>query len=250
MQGGIVVSEKKTNDILEEQRKAREEFLKLKKMQHGEISAPPKPSEVAILPKTPKEKLANFWFQYKWHIIAIFALGVVLAVMITQCATRVKYDLEVIYFTYTPVFDEQTNQIAAYMESLAEDVNKDGEVHVQVINCSYEKTSGNSQYNYSVLTKLQTLLAGDENALLFITQEDSYEYLNQIGDDTLFTGEPYFLGESFYAATRSESLGDLPEGLQISCRRVTETTLAKRKNIQEIYASSLGLLEALQNAEE
>ena len=34
------------NEILEEQRRAREEFLELKKMQSGEMKAPPKPSEV------------------------------------------------------------------------------------------------------------------------------------------------------------------------------------------------------------
>ena len=42
------MAEKKTNEILEEQRRARQEFLDLKKMQQGEMEAPPKPSEVAM----------------------------------------------------------------------------------------------------------------------------------------------------------------------------------------------------------
>ena len=50
------MADKKSNDILEEQRRAREEFLKLKKMQQGELEAGPKPSEVAVAPKTAKEK--------------------------------------------------------------------------------------------------------------------------------------------------------------------------------------------------
>ena len=50
------------NEILEEQRRAREEFLELKKMQSGEMKAPPKPSEVAIVPKTPKENGIIFGF--------------------------------------------------------------------------------------------------------------------------------------------------------------------------------------------
>ena len=62
-------------------------------MQSGEMAAPPKPSEIAIVPKTPKEKLDNFWFQYKWYVVAVTAITVVLAVLITQCATRTKYDL-------------------------------------------------------------------------------------------------------------------------------------------------------------
>ena len=59
------MADNKKNDIIEEQRRARAEFLRLKKMQSGEIDAGPKPSEVAIVPKTPKEKWDNFWFQYK-----------------------------------------------------------------------------------------------------------------------------------------------------------------------------------------
>ena len=110
------MAEKKTNEILEEQRKARQEFLELKKMQNGELKAPPKPSEAAIVPKTPKEKWDNFWFQYKWYVVSIVATAVVLAVLITQCATRTKYDLEVVYFTYTAALDEQTNKIADYLK--------------------------------------------------------------------------------------------------------------------------------------
>ena len=55
----IIMSDKNKNEIIEEQRRAREEFLRLKRMQSGEIKADPKPSEVALLPKTPKEKIAN-----------------------------------------------------------------------------------------------------------------------------------------------------------------------------------------------
>ena len=48
------MSEKDTNEILEEQRRARQEFLELKKMQSGEMAAPPKPSEV-LFPKRPRK---------------------------------------------------------------------------------------------------------------------------------------------------------------------------------------------------
>ena len=120
------MAEKKTNEILEEQRRARQEFLDLKKMQQGEMKAPPKPSEVAIVPKTPKEKWDNFWFQYKWYVIAITAITVVVAVMVAQCATRTAYDYEVVLFSYTSVLDEQADKIADYIEKYAEDMNGDG----------------------------------------------------------------------------------------------------------------------------
>lgn len=242
------MSEKETNEILEEQRRARQEFLELKKMQSGEMEAPPKPSEVAIVPKTPKEKWDNFWFQYKWYVVAITAVTVVLAVLITQCATRTKYDMEVVYFTYTAVLDEQTNAVAKYIAGYAEDVNGDGEINIQVVNCSFNGKSGDTQYRYTMMTKLQAMIAGDQNAMLFITDEDSYKYLADLSNgDGLFDGEPFMLGEEFYKATETDSYGKLPEGLRIACRRVSDTVLESKKGSADAYTNAEKTLEAIKS---
>lgn len=245
------MADKNKNDILEEQRKARQEFLELKKMQHGEIPAPPKPSETSVLPKTPKEKWNNFWYQYKWYVVAITAIVAVLSVLTVQCATRTKYDLEVVYFTYNAVLDEQTAAVADYIKQYAKDINGDGEVNVQVINCSYSKASGDTQYQYTMMSKLQAIIAGDQNALLFITDEASYKYLNEISKDTdIFEDEPYIFGEAFYNATESKRLGKLPDGLRISCRKVSDTVLESKKNIEASYKNSKSVLEAIKGGTE
>ena len=242
------MSEKKTNEILEEQRKARQEFLELKKMQNGEMKAPPKPSEVAIVPKTPKEKWDNFWFQYKWHVVAIVATAVVLAILIPQCATRTKYDLQAVYFTYTTALDAQTEKVADYLKKYAEDTNGDGEINVQVVNVSFSKTTGDSQYRYTMLSKLQAMIAGDENAILYITDNDSYQYLNEISESgALLEGEPFKFGDDFYTATETEEFGKLPEGLQISCRIISETTMENKKDAAKAYESANKLLEKLKS---
>ena len=242
------MSEKETNEILEEQRRARQEFLELKKMQSGEMEAPPKPSEVAIVPKTPKEKWDNFWFQYKWYVVAITAVTVVLAVLITQCATRTKYDMEVVYFTYTAALDEQTNAVAKYIAGYAEDVNGDGEINIQVVNCSFNGKSGDTQYRYTMMTKLQAMIAGDQNAMLFITDEDSYKYLSDLSNgEGLFDGEPFMLGEEFNKATETDSYGKLPEGLRIACRRVSDTVLESKKGSADAYTNAEKTLEAIKS---
>lgn len=235
------------NDILEEQRKAREEFLKLKKMQQGEIDAGPKPSEVAIVPKTPKEKAANFWFQYKWHTIGIVAAVIVLAVLIAQCVSRPVYDMELVYFTYSPILDEQTTQIAEYFEEFAEDLDGNGEVNVQVINCSMSDSSYDVQYRNTMLTKLQSLIAADEKALLFITDKKSIKYFDNIASESggLFEEEPLLLGEDFYKATKNENFGALPEGLQISERKVNDTVLESKKEVKKYYKEATRIMEIL-----
>lgn len=243
------MAEKKTNEILEEQRRARQEFLELKKMQSGEMKAPPKPSEVAIVPKTPKEKWDNFWFQYKWYVVAIVATVAVLAVLIAQCATKTEYDLKAVYFTYTTALDAQTEGIADYLQKYAEDTNGDGEINVQVVNISFSNTTGDSQYKYTMLSKLQAMLAGDESAMLYITDSETYEYINSLTESgALLEGAPLKFSEEFYTATESEQFGRLPEGLQISCRRISETTMQNKKQAAKAYESAKKLLEKLKSA--
>ena len=242
------MAEKKTNEILEEQRKARQEFLELKKMQNGEMKAPPKPSEVAIVPKTPKEKWDNFWFQYKWYVIAVVATVVILTVLIAQCATKTEYDLKAVYFVYNTALDAQTEKVSDYLEKYADDTNGDGEINVQVVNVSFSKTTGDSQYRYTMLSKLQAMLTGDENAMLYITDSETYDYINSLTQGgALLDGEPFKLGDGFYTATESEQFSKLPEGLQISCRRISETTMENKKNAAKAYESANKLLEKLKS---
>lgn len=241
------MADNKKNEILEEQRRARQEFLELKKMQSGEAAPPPKPSEIAIVPKTPKEKWNNFWFQYKWHVFGIAATLVVLAVLTVQCATRTKYDIEVVYFTYSAVLDSQTEAVADYISRCATDVNGDGEINVQVINCSYNNNSGDTQYKYTMMTKLQSLIAADNEALLYITDKESYKYLSELASDGLFDTEPISFGDEFYKATELEGLGRLPEDLGISCRKVDGTVFEDQKGVAEAYNAAQDVLEKIKN---
>ncbi len=242
------MSDRKTNEILEEQRRARQEFLKLKQMQKGEMAPEPKPSEVAYVPRTFGEKMSNFWFQYKGAVIAIAITVVLLAVLIVQCATRVEYDLEILYFTYTPTLDVQTEKMADYFEKYATDVNGDGEVNVTVLNCSVEKDTKDIQYRNTVYTKVQTVLAGNEKSLLVIADAQSVKYFDNIEiEGGVFESEPLTLGEDFYSATKVEGLEELPQEFTMYLRRVSGTVIEKNKNIATYYNASKQLLENLKS---
>ena len=102
------------------------------------------------------------------------------------------------------------------------------------------------QYKNTMLTKLQSLIAGDEKALIYITDSESYKYLEGISDSTsIFEGEPLAFGEDFYKSTETENFGALPEGLQVSCRRVSDTVLESKKNIKPLYNAAKNLIEKL-----
>lgn len=240
------MAKKKVSDTLAQQKKARESFLELKKIQSGEIEPAPKPSEEAISPQTLTEKISNFWFHFKWHVIATVFFTVGLSVLITQCASRPKYDMQVIYFTYTPVIDEQTALIADYFETLCPDINGDGKVEVGVLNCSMKPNTANQQYNHDSLSKLQAYIAGEDDALLYITDDESIKYFDKDGFGDFFDTKPLELSDEFYDASKSPNFGVLPENLSISCRRIDNTIIGTSSKAAKVYKASIEILGKLE----
>ncbi len=238
------MSDKKISETLSQQKKSRQDFLELKKMQKGDMAPEPKPSEVAVLPKTFKEKLQNYWFHFKWHTIGIVFTLIVLIVMITQCAGRTNWDMQVIYFTYSPAIDSQTDMIGDYLESISKDINGDGEVNISVVNCSVPDGNHNSQYNRTVLMKLQAMITAEPTAMLYITDSESVKYFEVDALSNIFDTEQVQFGENFYEKTTTE-LGRLPDGLQIACRRISETTLENDKNASKIHKEAINILTKL-----
>ncbi len=237
---------KNESETIAQQRKARQEFLNLKKMQNGEMEAPPKPSEVAVKPQTAMEKWQNIWFHDKWLIIILALIIASIAFLTVQCATKTKYDATVVVFTYTLTGDKNCEAMAEYIKPYAKDINGDGEVNISVVNCSFNNADGNSEYSYAARTRAQTMLAGEASALLFITDSESYEHLSGISEGgPLFEGEPIVFKDDFYEKCDVDELFDMPENLQISCRRIEGTSIESDKNIEAYYDLAQDVLNGL-----
>ncbi len=237
---------KNESETIAQQRKARQEFLNLKKMQSGEIEAPPKPSELALQPQTAMEKWQNIWFHDKWLIIILAFIIVSIAFVTVECATKTKYDATVVVFTHTLTGDKNCEAMVEYIKPYAKDVNGDGEVNISVVNCSFNNAEGNSEYSYSARTRAQTMLAGEASALLFITDPESYEHLSGVSNSgPLFEGEPIAFQEDFYKKCDVDEFFDVPENLQISCRRIDGTTIESDKNIKAYYELAQSVLNGL-----
>ena len=239
------MAKKHVNETLAQQRKARQDFLELKKMQQGEMDAGPKPSEVAVKPVTLKEKWQNYWFHSKWQTLAAIFAIVSLAILISQCASRKDWDMQVVYFTYSPVIDQQTEEIANYLESISKDLNGDGEVNITVRNLSISPESGNAQYTNTALSTLYSYITVEEEAILFITDASSETHFEKDAVQNFFGTEQVKLNEKFYKETESKEFGKLPDGLQIACRRVDDTVISKKENVGKIYKESLAIIEKL-----
>lgn len=231
----------KRNEIMEEQRRAREEYIKLKKMQQGELAPQAKPSEVAVAPKTFREKLVNFWYHYKIHTILVSFIIVVLAMSITQCATRPKYDFEIMYFAHKTALDSQTQAIGDYFEKFAEDINGDGKVNIKVINCSINDSQKDPS-RFTIFSKIQAIIAAEENVSVYVVDEKAIKYFDDALDISIFTEKPTPLGNDFYEKT---AVGDyfLPEGLSVGLRIIEGTTFENKENAVSAHKAGEKFME-------
>ena len=240
---------KHESDTIEQQRKAREEFLALKRMQSGEESAPPPPSAESAAPKTLREKSQNFWFYNRFTVLGVIFIAIVLIIGITQCASREKYDMSITLYVSTQISDTQSKKMAEYFSTFAEDTNGDGDVKVSVVNCSYTD-GGNIQITQANDTKLQAILVSDTDSMLFIVDDKTFERLGLIPATTpLFTDGGLPLGEGFYESTKSETGTEAPQGLKIIRRNISNTTMQSNKDAARSFKTAGKFLEKLLKAQ-
>lgn len=240
------MADKKISDTLEEQRRAREEYIKLKKMQSGELEAGAKPSEEAVVLKTPWEKFKNYWYHNKvFIIVGVFAVAVAIVLLI-QLINKPRYDYEIVYFSYRQAADAQLDLVEEYFEEVGSDLNGDGVVNISIVNCSFYNEDLQSTYRNQQLTKMQAIISADKRAMLYITDQSSIEFFNDLEiAENIFESEPVALDAEFYEKTKDPQMGYLTKGLQVSYRRLKGTNLENSDNADLYYQEAKRVVEAL-----
>ncbi len=225
-----------SNKIIEEQRRAREERVNIIKAKQGLIEPEKSDDAAVIIPKTPKEKWQNYWYHFKWHTIGAVALIAVVSVMVVQCASREKYDFITVFYTHSAIESGRIEKMEEYIEKYAEDIDGDGKVSVEVVDCSFADTNSNSQTNQAAIAKIQAMIAAEPKAVLYIFDDKGFNDLNAITEDGFFDAKAIELGEDFYEKCEGEKeFEKLPEGLKISYRRLNDTLMEDDKTANKVY---------------
>ena len=230
------MSENKS-DTLKQRKIAQQKFLELKKMQAGQLEPEAPPQE--IKPKTFSEKRKNFWYHYKTHTILSLFMAVVLAVGITQCANRTKYDSRIVLYTENIYSNTQIDLLTNYMSKFFDDTNGDGEVNLQIIDCSYS-TEGTFDSNYvnTMATKLQATIASEPEIQLFIVDQKRLKQLNEISaevGDFIIDSAPL---PASLNALKTDDGYTFPEWLIIGRRVLKGTILENNKKAISASESS------------
>lgn len=215
----------KKSETLVQRQKAQRDIIELRKMQAGEIAPGPKPSEEAVMPKTFKEKVANFFYHYKATVIIGAFLVAVLAILIVNLVTRVNYDSKVIVFSYDSAYSLFNTKVAEYFETLYDDVNGNGKVEIAAIDCSIDPKTGGDMRTAKI-SKLNTMLTVDVDTLLFLMDEESIKHFTDNLDVEIFKEENMVpLSQEFYDFIEIEDSGVPETKLFVAMREVDGTAI-------------------------
>ena len=132
-----------------------------------ELRPDPKPEG----PKTPKDKLSNFWYHYKWAVIIGAVVAVFLVVLIVQLVTRDDPDYRVLLATEEMMSDAWADVLGEELAAYGRDIDGDGKVEVDVETLF---TGSQDQFGMANQTKLMAhLSAGD--VMFFVFDKATYD---------------------------------------------------------------------------
>lgn len=212
-----------------------------------------------ITPSTPKEKIQNFWYHYKWHTAIALVLVVAILVCTLQFCSKESYDAHILYAGGKRIGrtsqDGDVAEIVSIISSLkrvTEDFDKNGEAAINFTGLYYlglEDTAKADSVDIALLTNdkktLSSLLEHSEYYLCFISV-DVYEEYRKVGDNELFipldkykAQAPelqYYSDNAIYLSSTSAyklpALSNLPEDTLICIRRPSVLGAKSKEHIE------------------
>lgn len=134
-----------------------------------------------VPPKWTKEWWDYFWYYYKWRVLFIAFAVVCVAVTVTQCVTRERYDMTVTYAGQKMYTEEEITRLTDGIEEYIDDVDGNGKKSVFFQQLNFMNTPGSEEYDYASQTKLD-LEFHNEQSFLFL--HDLAELENMVGRDS------------------------------------------------------------------
>lgn len=188
-----------------------------------------------------RKKIDNFWYYYKIHVLVVVFILFVASVFIKDIVTKVDYDYSVAFVTEEMMTNEEISSIQSVFEREAEDLNGDGEIHVEVQNYTIPQgDSADPQLVAAGQTKL-TVEIQEGTSMIFFLSPGCYESYKDSG--VLPADESEYIKFSdctgYEEAGSPKELGDLMGALRL----VEDTKLKKDQNKMDYYEANKELFE-------
>lgn len=188
-----------------------------------------------------RKKMDNFWYYYKIHVLVVVFILFVASVFIKDIVIKVDYDYSVAFVTEEMMTNEEISSIQSVFEREAEDLNGDGEIHVEVQNYTIPQgDSADPQLVAAGQTKL-TVDIQEGTSMIFFLSPGCYESYKDSG--VLPADESEYIKFSdctgYEEAGSPKELGDLMGALRL----VEDTKLKKDQNKMDYYEANKELFE-------
>lgn len=180
------MAENGQKNSVEEQRERQRELIELKKRREEFNENPdefkPEGNGEAVK-QTTRSKIENFWYYSKFTIGFILIVAVILTIGISQCASRIDYDMTIVLYFKNYADSTMSENIATVAEKYCDDHNGDGKVEVLVVNCAIPE--GSQTADGDAATRLLGQFQNEE-AIVYIVDKGAYDDLaGSFGDDFL-----------------------------------------------------------------
>jgi len=173
----------------------------------------------------------NFWYYYKFRVLAVLVVGVLVTYLVVQCATSKEIDLCIYYLGEDPlVYSEQSKALIDAVSEFVGDFDGDGEVRVEMktyfVGESYDKTAYETQleeFNTAFTGGTVMFIITDDAGVRYLRNKADGGWLNSVsdivGEDASYDGYAYKLtGTDLFTESDLEDVWegeDLYMGLRV-----------------------------------
>ena len=242
----------------EQERKYREDLVRIKRIKQGEETAVEEHYEPPS--GNAREKAQNF-FTYHWFkLLVAFIVLVLVGLFVRDIFLREKYDMTIFVAFAGDLYPDQMTLLEANLKKYAQDYDGNGEVNVKYnyLDFSLPGSTGSGNLagqnlNISLQTRLLGELAANEN-FIFIFDDEIYEkyFSGQDGFADLKTIAPdaptvererFFLKDSKFAS--GMDFEKTPESLSMSIRTEIGISDIKNPKVKARYDRQMEFIKAI-----
>lgn len=117
-----------------------------------------------------------YWMYYKWYTIAAVAIVAFIVMIIYDCVTKEKYDLEITYYGSNAYLSEMWEELDTTLEEYIEDIDDNGEQNILMIPLVMSDKSEDMQMSQAAYTQY-TMSFTDTLSYLYIYDQAQLDIL-------------------------------------------------------------------------
>lgn len=173
-----------------------------------------------------------FWYYNKYKVMGIGAAVILAAITITQCVSREKFDIYIVYAGHVHYSDRMAQKLEEVAEQYVSDIDKNDKQSVMFQQMMFSDKAGSEQYDSAIQTKLDFTFTDDRKFLYLMDDVQASIYLQRDSVSRMFENT-----EDWAQGTTAEIL-KAPDGTGYAVNLSNSTLL--RQN--DIYCENLYLM--------